>query len=246
MAAEREAFESLLHSPSSEQLNSGYCHCCRQHTFFRILGPWLRDEYVCLNCCSIPRQRHLQYVLDTQFKGWEDLVVHESSPTNDFLSRWCTNYSSSQYFDGVDSGTLVEGIQCQNLERLSFADESIDIFITQDVFEHVFHPDVAAAEIARVLKPGGAHVFTVPRLYWVPTSEPRAKLGPGGIEYLKEESYHGNPVGDGRALVTWDYGSDFEALLKAWSGLETTAYDSVDRSRGIDGELREVFVSRKV
>lgn len=223
----------------------GYCHCCRRQSVFEILGSWLRDEYLCLRCRSIPRQRHLQHILDTHFPGWEQALVHESSPTNDFLSRWCKNYSSSQYFDGVHSGESVDGVRCEDLEKLSFADESIDIFATQDVFEHVFHPELAAKEIARVLKPGGAHVFTVPRLHWVETSKPRARLTQAGIEYLEEPSYHGNPVGDGKALVTWDYGQDFENLIEAWSGLKTTTYNAVDRSLGIDGEFREVFVSRK-
>src|SRR6478672_2101010 len=50
---------------------SSYCHCCRQETVFEIRGNWLRDQYFCLQCFSIPRQRHIQYVLDSFFKGWE-------------------------------------------------------------------------------------------------------------------------------------------------------------------------------
>jgi SAM-dependent methyltransferase len=215
------------------------------NTFFQINGPWLRDEYLCLHCRSIPRQRHLQYVLDTQFPGWENLVIHESSPTNNLVARWCSQYSSSQYFDGVRSGALVDEVRCENLECLSFADDSIDLFITQDVFEHVFHPELAVCEIRRVLKPGGAHIFTVPKLGWIPLSEPRARLSASGIEYLKEASYHGNPVGDGRALVTWDYGADFERLIDGWSGLSTAVYAEANRAIGVDGEFRDVFVSRK-
>jgi SAM-dependent methyltransferase len=206
----------------------------------------LRDDYLCIHCHSIPRQRHIQHILDTHFAGWENLSVHESSPTNDFIARYCHRYSSSQYFDGVPSGKLVNGVRCENLERLSLEDDSVDIFITQDVFEHVFHPELAAREIRRVLKPGGAHVFTVPKLGWVPLSEPRARLSASGIEYLKEASYHGNPVGDGKALVTWDYGADFESLIDGWSGLTTTICAEANRALGIDGEFREVFVSRKL
>ncbi|MDR0779640.1 MAG: class I SAM-dependent methyltransferase [Pseudomonadales bacterium] len=242
---ERDHLQALLQNLSKGNTHSGYCHCCRQNTFFQITGTWLRDEYLCLHCRSIPRQRHLQHILDTRFVGWENLTIHESSPSNDFVARWCQQYSASQYFDGVKSGEWVNGVHCENLECLSFNDNSIDIFITQDVFEHVFHPELAVREIHRVLKPGGAHVFTVPKLSTAERSEPRARLSAGGIDYLKEASYHGNPVGDGKALVTWDYGADFERLIDAWSGLSTSTYAEVNRAIGVDGEFREVFVSRK-
>jgi SAM-dependent methyltransferase len=245
ITTERDQLQTLLQDLSQGNAHSGYCHCCRKNTFFQITGTWLRDEYLCLHCRSIPRQRHLQYVLDKHFPGWENLSVHESSPTNNFIARWCDQYSSSQFFEGVRSGELVNDVRCENLECLSFDDDSIDIFITQDVFEHVFRPELAAREIRRVLKPGGAHVFTVPKLGWIPFSEPRARLSESGVEYLKEESYHGNPVGDGKALVTWDYGADFESLIDQWSGLSTTTYAEVNRAIGVDGEFREVFVSRK-
>ncbi len=233
------------HDASGSTVNNGYCHCCRQQTVFEIRGEWLRDQYFCMNCSSIPRQRHLQYVLDRFFQGWENREIHESSPSNDFISRYCTTYTSSQYLEGATPGTLVGGVRCENLEALTFPDATFDIVITQDVFEHVFHPERAAREIVRVLKPGGAHVFTAPKHKGITRSYPRARIQEGRIEHLMEEVYHGNPVGDGRALVTWDYGDDFEALLDTWSDTSTTTYVTRDRSLGIDGEYIEVFVSRK-
>jgi hypothetical protein len=57
--------------------------------------------------------------------------------------------------------------------------------------------------------------------------------------------FHGNPVGDGRSLVTWDYGDDFEDLLTKWSGYPVKTYVTRDRNLGLDGEYLEVFVCRK-
>jgi len=48
------------------------------------------------------------------------------------------------------------------LGNISRNDESFDLVITLDVFEHVLRPAKAFAEIARTLKPGGAHIYTVP------------------------------------------------------------------------------------
>jgi len=235
-----------LRAGSPEASNSGYCHCCRRETVFVAKGSWLRDQYLCSNCLSIPRQRHMQYVLDTFFKGWEEKNIHESSPSNELIARYCSSYSSSQYLPGVQQGTVCNGVRCENLEALTFEDETFDIFITQDVFEHIFNPELAAREISRVLKPGGAHVFTAPKHKGLGKSYARARMLDGQIEYLKEEAYHGNPVGDGRALVTWDYGDDFEDLMNSWSNSHTTTYIIRDRALGIDGEYLEVFVTRKM
>lgn len=226
--------------------NTGYCSCCRTETTFAALKPWLRDNYICRNCWSIPRQRHLQYVLDTRFPGWEHRTVHESSPSHDFIERFAHDYTSSQYFPGIPPGSEHNGSRCENVESLTFADESIDIFITQDVLEHVFDPAAAVREIHRVLRPGGAHVFTAPKHKGLLETIQRARINQDGeVEHLMEESYHGNPVGDGKALVTFDYGYDFELLMSDWSGATVEAVHTRDRGLGLDAEFNEVFVIRK-
>ena len=147
--------------------------------------------------------------------------------------------------EDVPLGDSKDGVRCENLEQLTFADDTFDIFITQDVFEHIFNPDKAAKEIMRVVKPGGFHIFTAPRHAGLPKGYPRATLENGKINYLLEEQYHGNPVGDGRSLVTWDYGDDFEYMVSLWSGCPTTTYMTRDHGLGIDGEFLDVFVTRK-
>ncbi|TFV87773.1 class I SAM-dependent methyltransferase [Blastococcus sp. CT_GayMR16] len=226
--------------------NAGYCSCCRNQTVFVAYDSWLRDHYLCTRCGSVPRQRHLQSVLDESFSGWTDLVVHESSPSNDFIARLCSDYSSSQYFPDVPRGAFKDGVRSEDVEALTFADESIDLFITQDVLEHVFNPDRAIREIHRVLKPGGAHVFTAPKHRGLDVSRRRARLGADGVvDHLLPEEYHGNPIGDNKALVTWDYGYDFEQLMSEWAGAEVQAHHRRDRGRGLDAEFNEVFVIRK-
>jgi SAM-dependent methyltransferase len=128
---------------------------------------------------------------------------------------------------------------------LTFPEASYDIFITQDVLEHVFHPDKALAEIMRVLRSGGIHIFTTPKHKHLLKSHPRAKLVNGTVRHLVEPNYHGNPIGDGRSLVTWDYGADFDDLIQQWSGYNTCSLTIRDRSRGIDGEYLDVFVTLK-
>ena len=226
--------------------NRGYCHCCRSGTTFVAHDEWLRDFYVCSSCGSIPRQRHIQAFLDTHVPGWEQLVVHESSPSNDYIKRFVADYTASQYFPDVPRGEYRDGIRSEDLEALTLPDESVDIFITQDVLEHVFHPDDAIREINRVLKPGGMHVFTTPKHKLLEKTTQRARItADGTVEHILEEQYHGNPIGDNRALVTYDYGVDFELLLSDWSGQSVQSFHTRDRSLGLDAEFNEVFVITK-
>jgi SAM-dependent methyltransferase len=190
--------------------------------------------------------RAINRTLDGCFPGWEAQSIHESSPSNDFVRRFASNYSWSFFFEGVEPGTLHAGSRCENLEALTFADDTFDIFVTQDVFEHVFRPDLAAREIMRVIRPGGAHVFTAPKHKGLRQTRQRSRRENGRLVHLLDEQYHGNPIGDGRALVTWDYGDDFEVCLWEWCGYPTVTYVMRDRSLGIDGEYLEVFVTRKL
>lgn len=87
------------------------------------------------------------------------LEIHESSPsgaTFQIFKAKCINYTSSYFYENKKLGAdLDDGGTNENLEELSFRDESFDIFISQDVMEHVNNPSKAFKEIARVLKQGG-------------------------------------------------------------------------------------------
>jgi SAM-dependent methyltransferase len=184
-------------------------------------------------------------VLDQQFSGWEQLAIHESSPSHDYVGRFCERYSYSHYLRGVTNGQVVDGVRCEDIEHLTFPDNHFDLFVTQDVLEHVFDPGQGIKEIMRVIKSGGAHVFTTPKHRGLPVSRQRAKLVDGQILHLEDAQYHGSPVGDGRALVTWDFGDDFESLVGNWCGYPTATCVARDRRLGIDGEYLEVFVTHK-
>jgi hypothetical protein len=36
-------------------VNAGWCSCCRSDSEFVETGVWLRDQYLCTRCWSIPR-----------------------------------------------------------------------------------------------------------------------------------------------------------------------------------------------
>jgi SAM-dependent methyltransferase len=145
-------------------VNDGFCAICQRNVRFVAKDKWLRDWYVCSRCGTAPRQRATAEVLNLVRPEWRDLAIHESSPCINFYAEQCPGYSRSYYFEGVPLGSRKDGELCQNLECLTFTDGTFDVFITQDVLEHVFNPDLVVREIMRVLKPGGVHVFTTPSI----------------------------------------------------------------------------------
>jgi SAM-dependent methyltransferase len=161
------------------------------------------------------------------------------------LRREAPGYSASQYLlPEFPRGAVVGNVTCQDLEALSFPDDSIDLFITQDVLEHVLRPESALKEIARVTRPGGAHVFTVP-IHRGRDTLVRAIPAGSGIEHLCPPQYHGNPVDPNGSLVVREWGDDFVEFVAECTGLQTQVHQFHDRRLGLDGEALDVFVTRK-
>jgi SAM-dependent methyltransferase len=55
----------------------------------------------------------------------------------------------------LENNHVDEAILITPDERLPLLDESVDIIVSDAVFEHVQHPEVTCGELARILKPGG-------------------------------------------------------------------------------------------
>ncbi len=229
--------------------SSGHCCTCDADVEFVAHDTWFRESFVCTNCGSIPRERALMTVIESYFPKWREAVIHESSPAGRGasvrLAKECPQYIASQYFPNHPPGSLVNGMRCENLETLTFPAESIDLHVTQDVLEHVFHPSRVFQEIARTLRPGGMHIFTTPLVNKGKASRLRARLDKGQLVHLVAPSYHGNPVGDGRALVTVDWGFDICRHIFEASNLFTHLVYIDDPAKGIRAEYIEVLVTVK-
>jgi SAM-dependent methyltransferase len=231
--------------------NEGYCLTCDSKTTFHSVYEWLRDHYVCSKCGSIPRERALMFCIERYYPNWKSLDIYESSPVSRGasvkLKKYCKHYLASQYFPDFPCGEIhPSGFRNENIENLTFRDESFDLVITQDVMEHVFDPAKAFTEIRRVLNPGGAHLFSVPLVNKERPSEVWAqKEANGNIIFLKEPEYHGNPISEKGSLVTMHWGYDICDFIYEYSGLVTTIHYIDDLSLGIRAEYIEILVSKK-
>jgi SAM-dependent methyltransferase len=229
--------------------NAGWCPICERRTVFVEDGPWLRDQYRCRRCHSVPRMRALLTVLGEVAPDWRSLRVFECSPagaSSDKLGAECAGYVRAFWRPDLPPGAIADdGERNENLEALSFPDSTFDVVVTQDVLEHVLRPERAFAEIARVLRPGGVHVFTVP-VYPREATVVRAEAdADGGVRHLREPDFHYDPVDPSGSLVVREWGRDIVGFIDRVGGVSTEMVTRRDRRRGLDGEFLEVLVSRR-
>lgn len=177
---------------------------------------------------------------------WRRLAVLEAGTgggLSDGLARSCPGYTGSLFFADVPRGDAVESIRSEDREHLTFDDGSFDVVVTQDVLEHVFQPELAFVEIARVLRRGGLHVFTVPYDPTRVTSRTRARMGPSGVEHLQPPAFHDDLLNPDGVLVATDWGCDLPARIHDSSSLTTEIVDVLDARQGIREPI-QIFTSR--
>jgi SAM-dependent methyltransferase len=230
----------------------GFCPCCESRQTFTAKYDWYRDHLTCPGCGSVVRERALALVLRETLPDWRALAIHESSPCARGLSaklaREGTNYIATHYFPNEAAGAVVKGFRNENLEAQTFGDAVFDLVVTFDVMEHVYQPERVYSEVYRTLKPGGYYLHTFPiRKHLVEAATPLAELGPdGAVRHLTDTpEYHGNPIDEQGALVTFDYGYDISARIARWAPFDVRISRFWDQTHGLIGEYTEVISCRK-
>jgi hypothetical protein len=239
----------------------GYCPICEKATVFLAessddIKPdwwrhWFRGALLCTHCGSLPRERALMSVLQELRPDWRQLSIHESSPGRRGASRKlqdeCPGYIGSHYYPTIPWGSIhpVTKYRSEDLTAQTFPNDTFDVVVTQDVFEHLFDPGQAIAEIARTMRLGGITVMTVPMVRKGLPSQRRAEVRDGQIVHLQPPQYHGNPASSDGSLVTIDWGYDIASFLSMRSGMGVSIHAIDDISRGIRAVHNDVVVCRK-
>lgn len=181
----------------------------------------------CIRCAASAATLALVSVLASSRPGLGAEAVYELSargPLVAFLRRKAHDLTTSEYFDDVPPGEWRDGVLCQDVQRLTFADASFDVCTSTEVFEHVPEDMRGFREIRRVLRGGGIFVFTVP-LSDAPATVVRAALEDGKVVHRLEPAYHGDRIrGRDRVLVFRDYGRDITDRLRS-SGFRDASID---------------------
>ncbi len=132
---------------------------------------------------------------------------------------------------------------------MTFEDDSFDIVITQDVFEHIYHPQKAFQDVIRTLRPGGAHIFTIP-IDGRTLSTTRAREEDGSLTYILPPQYHGNPIDPNGSVVITDWGTDIVEYIHQATGMNTLLCRIRNTKASIEGRHRqdthsEIFITWK-
>jgi SAM-dependent methyltransferase len=153
--------------------------------------------------------------------------------------RHLPSLAYSEFQEGVAPGTMSNGIRCEDLTRVTYADASFDLIVSSETLEHVPNLQAALREIHRVLAPGGWHVFTVPLLPGVEKTFARTILHDDGrLEHLAPRICH--PGGDTGYPVFTEFGADLPDVLRA-AGFEVeTRFGPVS-----EDDLAQVIIAHK-
>ena len=165
-----------------------------------------------LKLIGVSKTRELLQLLKTN----KNFSIYETANYSIFRAhdfRTFSNYVVSEYYDDSSPGSIINGTRNENLEQLSFPDNSFNIIISSDVLEHVSDIGKALSEIKRVLKPGGYHIFTIPVDYKMDRTTERAIVTNGLIINLLEPVMHGDTMRNNGILAFRDFGNDAISYL---------------------------------
>lgn len=157
--------------------------------------PNWQERLVCANCRCNSRQRFVVGKIFADYAPGKKVLLYEQiSELYGKVAREISDVTGFEY-GGMDCAAAeIEGIHCENICRLSYADESFDLLVANDVFEHTVEYSKAFEEAYRVLKKGGKILFTVPFDGNALHTAARAEMGENGIVITEEEWYHGCPI----------------------------------------------------
>lgn len=208
-----------------------------------------RETAGCTGCGQVARVR----VILSKCKklcedaGKKDVYMYESGGVKKLVEAFASDVVGSEYITSeAKSGETIKGVLHEDGHALSFDDNSFDLVISRDVFEHVNDFRQCLREMCRVMRTGGYALITIPWFIEKEKTIQRTKMKNGEMIYLEDPTYHWNPVtGKMDSLVFWDYGWDFIEELKKAGFSDSYVQTYFDTEKGYIGEIGTYFVAVK-
>jgi SAM-dependent methyltransferase len=227
----------------------GYCVLCDATQRFlcpELAGgqaPSLRESLVCARCRNNARQRAAAGLLiGDGSTSTRTYVTEQAGPLYRALRRRVADLVGSEYAQSrarrwrlrawLWRHGLFEPLRFGDVTALPFANGSFDSILSLDVLEHVPEYRAALREFARVLRPGGTLVLSVPFYADREGTGTLARIDAAGrIEHLQPPEYHGDPLGGG-VLCFHHFGWDLLAAMRESGFASAEAVRVCDRAQG--------------
>lgn len=197
-----------------------YCEICQRDVLFTAPDEITSYREANCNCCGRPlRNNDVLHMIFQQCGQYPKLRKKKILNTASVGSvheklKDLPNYVCSDYFDDVPSGTYRNGVLCADLRNLPFKNHSLDLIISEDIFEHIDGIEKAFQEIERVLKIGGKHIFTIPICESRNSIKMPESIRVNHMDYLRPQGIK----------VTYDYGKDICELIDKIGNTKTEMF----------------------
>ena len=164
-----------------------------------VRGPNYRESLMARGCLS--RHRALLLVLQqlygdlTALQEQRVYLVEAVTGFALWMRHHLSQLTTSEFFDGGQTPEH-DDIDHQDLCQLTYASDSFDLVIANELFEHVYDLPTALTEIMRVLRPGGRLLATFPMAFGQRDSIIKARWNARNreAEVIGEADYHGDPI----------------------------------------------------
>ncbi|MCY7355238.1 MAG: methyltransferase domain-containing protein [Lysobacter sp.] len=209
-----------------------------------------RESLLCETCCSNARQRAAAAVLFDAIdpQRCTAYLTEQTSHFYLYLGLRLKKLIGSEFIASLQQrlwltvwlarhGRLAL-VRREDVTALSLATASVDAVVTLDVLEHVYDYRRALAEFARILRPGGVLVITVPFYVDREQSTLLARVdAAGGIGHLQQPpEYHGDPLSGG-VLCFHHFGWDLLGAIRQAGFADVEALRMRDPAQGLPETL---------
>lgn len=205
-----------------------YCRRMQQMSMHYSEHDWvdLRGQFACSGCGLSNRDRlFLKAMRHSGVRpGSDGLVFERVTHFYNILNGLYGNLRGVE-FGGYDvsPGAMFESrygeVEHQDMQATSYHEGSFDYVLHGDVLEHMPDPFRAIEDNLRILKPGGVILFSTPIFTGMLEHQKTAELDEhGGVRFLGQEMYHGDPLSDEGVPVFYLFGINILDTINALGG----------------------------
>jgi SAM-dependent methyltransferase len=210
-----------------------------------------RERVVCPVTGLNNRLRGCIHLIDFELglRSYHDIYIAEQvTPLYIYLKNKFPQLIGSEYLgeDKAPGFVNEQQLRHETATDLSFKNESLDAYLSFECFEHIPDFKKAFAETARVLRPGGKFMWSVPFAELEYENIIRSYIDENGeVRHILEPEYHGDPVSEKGILCFTHFGWEMLEQVKSQGFKDAYAFLYRSEIFGYLGGEQILFVAEK-